>query len=514
MAVLCAMGGALYSLHFLAFKREYENTLKADAEVAASLCAKAIATSHIQPVAEILSAFKLNPRISAALVRLHDAENREAGFGTIDPLIRTELHPDGLHHTNAGLIYVQALIHDGKRLGTLILVSRFKEDTVRVHKLSVPFFVMVLGATVLAAFLIACRLGRVISDPIDSLAETARRIGARNDYSLRAQKWADDEFGECTECFNLMLDRIQNRDSALRYEISERARAEDELQQAHQQFIEASRQEGMADVATCVLHNVGNVLNSVNVSATLITENLSLTRTENLVRATSLLQMADGGISRFLADDPKGQLLPGYLCDLSEQLAQERSTAQNELVLLLKNIEHIKEIVSMQQRYARGFGVVQTLAVADLIEDALRMNSNALDRHGVTVIRDFQAVPLLHVDKHKLLQIIVNLIANARRALDDAAPLKKRLCVVVRPVELGASVQICVDDNGIGISEKNLARLFSHGFTTRADGHGFGLHNGAVSAKQMGGTLTAHSEGHLRGATFTLTLPVHAPNPT
>jgi two-component system NtrC family sensor kinase len=66
----------------------------------------------------------------------------------------------------------------------------------------------------------------------------------------------------------------------------------------------------------------------------------------------------------------------------------------------------------------------------------------------------------------------------------------------------------------VGIAPENLTRIFSHGFTTRTDGHGFGLHSAALAAQQMGGRLTAQSDGPGRGATFTLELPVAAPATT
>jgi signal transduction histidine kinase len=70
---------------------------------------------------------------------------------------------------------------------------------------------------------------------------------------------------------------------------------------------------------------------------------------------------------------------------------------------------------------------------------------------------------------------------------------------------------IRVEDNGIGIPPENLTRIFSHGFTTRPDGHGFGLHIGAINAREMGGSLSVASEGTGRGATFTLILPMSPP---
>jgi signal transduction histidine kinase len=163
----------------------------------------------------------------------------------------------------------------------------------------------------------------------------------------------------------------------------------------------------------------------------------------------------------------------------------------------------------MQQSYAKRGGVIDTLDVRTLVEDSLRMNEGAFCRHGVVVSRDFEEVPLIQVDKHKVLQILVNVIRNAKHACDEAQAGEKRVTVRVRAAN--GSVQICVIDTGVGIPQENLTRIFNHGFTTRADGHGFGLHSSALAARESGGSLHAESAGPGHGATFTLTLPLKAP---
>jgi signal transduction histidine kinase len=371
----------------------------------------------------------------------------------------------------------------------------------------------VLAISFLVAVLVSTRLERLICGPIQALADTARRITSRGDYALRAVRAANDEVGEFTNSFNQMLDQIQQGDAALRHEIAERGRAEQELQRVHRQLIDASRAAGMAEVATGVLHNVGNVLNSVNVSAILIAEKLGSSRTGNLLRATELLRGQNGQLGNFLTDDPKGRLLPGYLAELSEHLSLENAEARTELESLMKNIEHIKDIVAMQQSYARMSGFIESLPVEDLVEDALRINAGAFLRHRVTLLRDYEPVPVVAIDKHKVLQILVNLLRNAKYAMDDTEDSDRQLTVRIRQRgDDDAAVVIEVADTGIGIPAENLTRIFSHGFTTRHDGHGFGLHSAALAAQQMGGRLYCSSPGPGQGAVFTLELPIAAPS--
>ncbi len=293
-------------------------------------------------------------------------------------------------------------------------------------------------------------------------------------------------------------------------DISERKQAEQELEKAHRQLIDASRQAGMAEVATSVLHNVGNVLNSVNVSATVVLEKIKKSRINSLGRLGALIREHQADAAAFFTTDPRGAQLPGYLIDLSEHLVSEQKELLTEVELTGKNIEHIKEIVMMQQNYAKVSGVVEKVRVIDLIEDAVRMNSGALVRHDVQVLRDFsEPAPEITVDRHKVLQILVNLIRNAKYACDETGRENKRMTLQVRTA--GERVRIAVIDNGVGIPAANMTRIFNHGFTTRKDGHGFGLHSGALAAKELGGQLIAESAGPGAGATFTLVLPPQPP---
>jgi PAS domain S-box-containing protein len=291
-------------------------------------------------------------------------------------------------------------------------------------------------------------------------------------------------------------------------DITERRRAEQELDHVHKQLLVASRHAGMAEVATNVLHNVGNVLNSVNVSASVVSERIKKSKCVKLGQVAALLTEHARDLASFLTG-PKGRHVPGYLQELAADLVSERDTAVSELTELRGNVEHIKEIVAMQQSYAKRGGLVETVDIRGLVEDSLRMNEGAFSRHGVRMSREYEDVPPIQVDRHKVLQILVNVIRNAKYACDEAQGDDKRVTVRIRSTN--GSLLISIIDTGVGIPKENLERIFNHGFTTRADGHGFGLHSSALAAKEMGGTLHAESAGPGQGATFTLALPLVSP---
>jgi signal transduction histidine kinase len=289
-------------------------------------------------------------------------------------------------------------------------------------------------------------------------------------------------------------------------DISRRKETEGKMENLQKELLESSRQAGMAELATSVLHNVGNVLTSVNVASSLLADSLRKSRAANLSKVVAMIKEREADLGNFLTNDPKGKQIPIYLASLAEHLIAEQAGALKELAQLQKNIEHIKEIVSMQQNLAKASGATEVLKVNDLVEDALQMNAAAFARHKIQIVKELAEVPPLTTQKHKVLQILVNLLRNAKQACDASGRQDKQLTIQVSPT--AECVRVVVADNGIGIPPENLERIFTHGFTTKKDGHGFGLHSGVQVAKELGGALTAHSDGLGHGATFTLELPL------
>ena len=303
---------------------------------------------------------------------------------------------------------------------------------------------------------------------------------------------------------------------AIARNITKRKSAEAQLEQMHKQLVDASRQAGMAEIANNVLHNVGNVLNSVNVSAGLIEGWVRDYKAQGLAKAVQMMNEHSADLGDFLTLDAKGKALPAYLNKLVASLNVEQHGIATELASLTKSIDHIKDIVATQQSYSGAVSLVEPVQIKDLMEDALRINAASMARHQITVVKHYADVPNVLLDKHLLLQILVNLIGNAKHAMDGVPDRPHHITLRTQisglPAELngaaGPRLTISVEDDGEGIAPDNLARLFAHGFTTRKNGHGFGLHSCALAAKEMHGSISAHSEGLGKGAAFTLELPV------
>ncbi|MBD9608914.1 MULTISPECIES: DAHL domain-containing protein [Pseudomonas] len=298
---------------------------------------------------------------------------------------------------------------------------------------------------------------------------------------------------------------LQTANEVLEQRVEERTR---ELKDTQSELLDTARQAGMAEIATNVLHNVGNVLNSVNISADLVSRRLRSSKAQGLGKAMQLINEHQSDLGTFLTQNEKGKLLPGYLNQLVEAIALEQQGMTEELAQLSKSVDHIKDIVATQQSYAGANNLVEPLYISELLEDALRMNAGALTRHHVTVVKEYGDVPQVMGDKHRLLLILINLISNAKYAMSDLSNRARQITLGVKVVE-DTILQISVKDDGEGIAPENMTRIFAHGFTTRKEGHGFGLHSCALAAIEMNGHLTAHSDGPGKGALFTLQIPLN-----
>ena len=302
---------------------------------------------------------------------------------------------------------------------------------------------------------------------------------------------------------NLINHELQSANERLEERVEERTR---ELMEAERELVDAARMAGMAEIATNVLHNVGNVLNSVNISAELVTRKLKNSKTLGLGKAVKMMNEHTEDLGQFMTHDEKGKLLPRYFNELVDSIAAEQALLIDELAQLTKSVDHIKEIVTTQQSYAGAARLIEPLNVSDLFEDALRMNSGALSRHHVTVTKDYQDAPTIMGDKHRLLLVLINLISNAKFAMSHVSE-PREMTLGIRIVDR-TTLCLSVKDRGEGIAPENLARIFNHGFTTRKDGHGFGLHSCALAAVEMNGRLHVHSDGPGQGALFTLEIPL------
>ncbi|MCC9658693.1 two-component system sensor histidine kinase NtrB [Rhodopirellula halodulae] len=293
-------------------------------------------------------------------------------------------------------------------------------------------------------------------------------------------------------------------------DVTERVTQEREKIRLHQELLDVSRQAGMAEIATGVLHNVGNILNSVNVSVSVIRNQCSKSALGHLQKVTDLIAEHESTFADFVSSDQRGKKIPSYVQRVTQALGDERQTIDEELVDLTKNIEHIREIVTMQQSMARTGNCNQRLELDTMIEDALAANKASLMNHQIRVIKELDDdAAVIETDKHRLLQILINLIKNAKDSMVEHGVDSPQITIRSRCED--EQLVLSVIDNGMGISRESLQQIFQHGYTTKDDGHGFGLHSSANAAGELGGRLEAFSDGIGTGARFDVTLPLNPP---
>ena len=487
-----------------------------DSEAAEQL----LASLEMQPY--VTRAFLFTPENAVFATYLLDGEN---------PAIPEITISDGHRYAKSHLQVVKQIVVNGDHIGT-IYVEGHLGIVRRQLMLNGSIVLATMFVSCAAAYMLTSRLQHIISQPILTLTHAAQEVSRNGDYSVRVQLPGDDELGVLTENFNEMLDKIETNQRALEdahnkleqrvrdrtrqlseineelnNEINERVRAEQELEKVHREFLDAARRAGMAEIATGVLHNVGNVLNSVNVSASMLNNRLNASKTPQVGQIAQLLEQHAGDIGRFMANDDKGKQIPRFLAVLYEHLAADEKALLEEAQSLITNVDHIKTIISTQQSYARSGGMVEPIDVNNLLEDAVKLHASSFGKHHIKLVRDYGDIPEVLLDKQRLMQIVINLLKNAKEALRDCPDCHDRILTIRTRAEK-RRLLIEVSDTGIGISKEMLTQIFSHGFTTKRSGHGFGLHSCANAATEMKGKLTASSEGLNKGATFSLDLPL------
>ncbi len=459
------------------YDRKVAERLETEAEIIAAGSEATLVFDDAEQAHETLQALRAAPHIVRA--RLLRADGSE--------LARYEADVDakaGEDH----LIQTYSVTSGDEGVGALELVAG-RGRLYAALNAQAAAAVLALLAALLVTVVVSSRIGAIVAGPFSNLTKTARRIADAGDYSVRATASGTGEVGDFVTVFNDMIECVEDRDRALN-------QANQEIARGSHALAEASRRAGMAEMAVGVLHNVGNALTSVLVSAALVDETVRGLDHERLGQAATLL---DG------PDPAKRIAAQKYIRKMTTRQAQLIERVEGELGTLLSRLEHVQAIIAQQQdNAAGGSNVIQQVGLGDLAESALDLVSDSLERHGVDVLKEFDSIPPFPVDRHKVLQILVNLLNNAKQSIVAHG---QRAAITVRVCRDGDDhALISVDDTGGGIAAQHLDRVFEAGFTTRKDGHGFGLHASANAAREMGGTLSAASDGPGRGASFVLRL--------
>lgn len=276
----------------------------------------------------------------------------------------------------------------------------------------------------------------------------------------------------------------------------------------NQQFFEKARQLGVAEISANILHNVGNVLNSVSVSTHSLFEKNNLSKLKGLENLSTLLNEHKSDLPEFIKNDPRGQKVLDYITNLAAYQREEQLATTKEINSLINNIGLIKDIISTQQELSKTDTIEDIVDINELLDETILITGLNLKKE-IQINKQYDKISPVYIDKVKIVQVLVNLIRNAKEAvLESKKPDKE---ITLKSLVDKNKIYIEVLDNGIGILPKNINKIFNYGFTTKPKGHGFGLHATALSINELGGEIRVKSEGYEKGTMFTIELPYKKP---
>jgi signal transduction histidine kinase len=328
-----------------------------------------------------------------------------------------------------------------------------------------------------------------VVEPLQTMASHAARVGIEDDLAARLNSDRSDEIGILARSFDLMVAH---------------------LAEARRETEESAHRAGMAEIASEVLHNVGNAVNTANCCAEVIADRLNNSRVSGLEKASSLLSEQASNAVHFFSEDPRGPKLISYLITLTGALQKEQTENLSELQRLQETIRHIRDAIASQQSHARKSDFRQRVDLRALLNETLLVNEALQKQCGITVTINMPELPLLELNRSRVAQVLVNLEKNALLSMQSVPGRNHELTLNVAVLETDM-LQIEVRDTGTGFTPEIHERLFGQGFTTRKEGSGLGLHYCVNVIREMGGDITAHSEGLGTGATFRITIPRAVP---
>ena len=438
-----------------------------------------------------------------------------ATFGSSEGFTRgVQYLPESPGYLTRFFMLEEVIGGDGPAVGRVQLVGSSKPMVQSIHQLLfVTLAITALG--VFLARLLASRLQLPISHDVSALIDVMTWLQDSEDYKagLKRLETIDPSNAELDRLkgqFVRLMDQVQRRDieihrmnENLEQKIHQRTA---ELKNIQKVALESARLAGKAEVSSSILHNVGNVLNSVGISSELMHKHVRSLPIVKFHKSVGLLEEHRGD-SSFMMDQGKGPKLIEFMQQVAGEFNEISERVAKEVSVMGGYVDHIKNIITVQQSFSKSFSSIEEIGLNDLVNDALKLGGDMIDRYGITVHRSVPDESVM-LDKHKVLQILTNLVSNSKHALKDVDQVRDEpLNIWVNVIQEEDQVEFVVRDNGVGIRREDLEKIFSFGFTTKPNGNGYGLHTSVLTAEDLGGSLTAESDGPGMGATFRLIVP-------
>ncbi len=327
-----------------------------------------------------------------------------------------------------------------------------------------------------------------------------------SEKKIRGQYLELENVNQRLKCSNMELTSHQEELEKHRNHLEELVRKRTaELEKIHSKLLESAHQAGMAQIATEVLHNIGNILTSVKTSIHLMLQAEKTTSISGLIKANALLRENIYNLEEFIVNNPKGKKLLEYYLAIEDGIILEYNTYQAHLSRLNEKVGVIEDVVCVQQNYADAVALTDKYNLSKIVNDAVTMQAEALANQNIEIIKIFEDIPDVLIQKNKTIHIIISLLQNAKESIIEENTGER--IITISMYHKDNHVYLKNHDTGKGILPENLEKIFAHGFTTRKDQYGFGLHTAANYMAEMGGKISAESKGEGKGATFILKFP-------
>ena len=510
-SVLLPVGGGLLLLNYQQTQTRLTESLASTARITAANVAVALAFGDKDSATETLKALRFDPLITSATIQ----EPQHRVFACF------QNHPsDPTSTTTDPYVTEVPIAYDGVTYGHLEVSGNIHAE---LRRAAVTWGGACAAAFLLAGtavFFIARRFQRQVSVPITDLAATALRVAHERDFAARSAVPVNhcSEISQLAIALNIMLSEIARRDAhlarqvtELNREIEERETAEEALRDNHHAMNRLAREAGMAEVASGVIHNIGNTLTSISISSDLVATRLANASRRPIATLGKLLDPASPHTATVFTAHPDGPELRTLLNQLTTTLGNDLEETDRLVSILQAGNSHLKQIVATQQSLARNRQLIETFELNEALQEALVL-ARTLSRHNTPIEECPHDDTEIYADRSLVIQILLNLLINAHDAIGTHAPAAPLITLCIGPAHAGL-LPITVTDNGEGIDADKLLSIFTYGYTTKASGNGFGLHNSANAARMMGGELCVSSPGLGLGATFTLRLPTAKSDP-
>ncbi len=288
--------------------------------------------------------------------------------------------------------------------------------------------------------------------------------------------------------------------------IVEKEKAERDLKEAQNLLIESAYKAGLADLAGDTLHNIGNVVNSIHVSSDIVKNVIKENPGENYTKACNILHENLDNFPEFFASDPKGEQLIKYFLLLEKPIVNSFEQIDENLEVIRDKAAAIGNIIARQSKFINSPYFLEKQNMCEVVDSVIQLVPDLHTDSSITIDKQYESVPSIKLQKPSIIRILLNILDNSVHALKYSRNLNKVLMISIK--KDNEYVTTSITDNGYGIAEENMDKIFKNSFTTKKGGFGLDLHNAANIINEMGGELKIDSKGINKGATVSISLPL------